>query len=73
MSTDTVQDGEVAVDSVNSSERHMTRHVRVRGKYRKPLDEDQLALAFLLFAKQLREEETAQRKEPQAQTKRRTA
>ncbi len=34
----------------------MTRQIRIRTKYRKPLDEDQLALAFLMFAKQLREE-----------------
>lgn len=35
----------------------MTRQLRIRTKYRKPLDEDQLALAFLMLAKQLREEE----------------
>jgi hypothetical protein len=34
----------------------MTRRVRIRSKYRRPLDEDQIALAFLMLAKQLREE-----------------
>jgi hypothetical protein len=34
----------------------MTRQIRIRTKYRTPLDEDQLALAFLLLAKQVREE-----------------
>jgi len=34
----------------------MTRRVRIKSKYRRPLDEDQIALAFLMLAKQLREE-----------------
>lgn len=52
----------------------MTRHVRVRGRYRKPLDEDQLALAFLMFAKQLREEaKPAEAKPTEAPAKRRAA
>lgn len=34
----------------------MTRRIRIRTKYRRPLDDDQLALAFLMLAKQLREE-----------------
>lgn len=34
----------------------MTRHVRVQGIYRQPLSEDQIALAFLMLAKQLRQE-----------------
>lgn len=34
----------------------MTRRIRIRTKYRRPLDDDQLALAFLMLAKQLRAE-----------------
>jgi hypothetical protein len=34
----------------------MPRQLRIRTKYRKPLDEDLLALAFLMLAKQVREE-----------------
>lgn len=34
----------------------MTRRIRVRGKYRRPLNDDQLALAFLMHARALREE-----------------
>jgi hypothetical protein len=34
----------------------MTRRIRIRTKYRKPLGEDQIALAFLMLAKQMREE-----------------
>jgi hypothetical protein len=34
----------------------MPRQLRIRTKYRKPLDEDQIALAFLMLAKQVREE-----------------
>lgn len=34
----------------------MPRRLRIRTKYRKPLGEDQIALAFLMLAKQMREE-----------------
>jgi len=34
----------------------MTRRLRIRTKYRQPLGEDQIALAFLMLAKQVREE-----------------
>lgn len=34
----------------------MTRRIRVRGKYRRPLGEDQLAMALLMHARALREE-----------------
>jgi hypothetical protein len=51
----------------------MTRRVRVRGKYRRPLDEDQIALAFLMLAKLLREEEQATEKQPARRTERRAA
>lgn len=37
----------------------MTRRIRVRGKYRRPLGEDQLALALLMHARALREEKQA--------------
>jgi hypothetical protein len=35
----------------------MTRHIRIKGKHRRPVAEDKLALAFLLFAKQQLEEQ----------------
>lgn len=45
------------VDLINSQgTRAVTRRIRIRTKYRKPLDDDQLALAFLMLAKQLRTE-----------------
>jgi len=51
----------------------MTRRVRVQGKYRKPLDEDQIALAFLMLAKQVREEAQKDAEAKPAVTKRRAA
>lgn len=52
----------------------MTRQIRIRTKYRKPLDEDQLALAFLLLAKQVREEvEEGETKKSRRNPKRRAA
>jgi hypothetical protein len=51
----------------------MTRRLRVRGKYRQPLDEDQIALAFLMLAKLLREEEQAGEKQSPRRTERRAA
>jgi hypothetical protein len=37
----------------------MTRRIRVRGKFRRPLGEDQLAMALLMHARALREEKLA--------------
>lgn len=52
----------------------MTRRLRVRGTYRQPLDEDQIALAFLMLAKQVREEaEAAEAKPVEGQPERRSA
>lgn len=52
----------------------MTRRVRVRGTYRRPLNEDQIALAFLMLAKQVREEATAtEAKSDESPAKRRVA
>lgn len=45
----------------------MTRRLRIRTKHRKPLGEDQIALAFLMLAKQVREEA---RKNPDAKPSR---
>jgi hypothetical protein len=38
----------------------LTRRLRIRARYRATLDEDQLALAFLMLAKSLRETERAE-------------
>lgn len=46
-----------SVDLINTEElRDVTKNIRIRTKQRRPLDDDQIALAFLMFAKQLREE-----------------
>jgi hypothetical protein len=51
----------------------MSRQLRIRTKYRKPLDEDRIALAFLMLAKQLREEGKKTVSASRSGDKRRTA
>jgi hypothetical protein len=42
----------------------MTQRLRIRGRYRARLDEDQLALAYLMLAKLLSADDKEQRAQP---------